>query len=77
MDSLQQLEMWMDDADAAQTEIENALSLRIASARGEIRIGVSGECEACGEVSKRLIDGECARCRDRAAKYKLLRGIHE
>lgn len=64
-------ESWMpDDADIANAMIEreeamwaNALALRY-----EVPEGKPGECDLCGEVSSRLIEGACAPCRD---KYKL------
>jgi hypothetical protein len=67
----------MDEADAAQDEIEKALACRIAAARGEIPVGTAGECESCGEESLRLVAGTCAPCRDKEAKYKNLRRIYD
>lgn len=34
----------------------------------QIKIGFAGECELCGELSNRLVDDACCRCRD---KHKL------
>ena len=64
----------MDEIDAAQKEVDNLLDLRIAAARGELKAGVAGDCEECGEWSGRLIDGVCAPCRDRIARYSKLKG---
>jgi hypothetical protein len=54
-----------DDADIACDHMERELPLAIAAARGDIPPGVEGECDLCGEESKRLIGGACAPCRDR------------
>lgn len=58
----------MDEVDRAQQAAEIELENRISAARGEIKAGVAGECDLCGEYSSRLINGACAPCRD---KYKL------
>lgn len=63
-----------DEADAAQGEIELTLDRLISSARGEILPGVAGDCDSCGDWSSRLIEGDCAGCRDKAAKYRVLNG---
>ena len=31
--------------------------------------GEPGECSGCGELSGRLVDGYCAPCRDRYARF--------
>lgn len=54
-----------DDADRASKDIERDLQARIDAARGDIKPGVQGECDMCGEWSGRLIGGVCAPCRDR------------
>ena len=41
---------------------------RIAEAAAKIPPGEPGDCDLCGEWSGRLVNGACARCRD---KYKL------
>ena len=54
-----------DEADIANDYAERELARAISAARGDIQPGVAGECEQCGEESKRLIGGVCAPCRDR------------
>lgn len=65
----------MDEADKAQDDIDMLLALHVRAARGEIPVGVEGECDSCGELKPRLIDGMCARCRDRQDKMRRLNGI--
>ena len=67
----------MDEADAAQKEVDNLLDMRIAAARGELKEGVAGDCDECGEWSGRLINDTCAPCRDRYARYIKLNGRSE
>lgn len=60
-----------DDIDQANDRTQKYEELRIASIRkaaASIPVGFEGECELCGEISKRLVNEVCARCRD---KYKL------
>ena len=64
----------MDDADRAQQETEDILERRIAAARCELPAGISGECASCGAMSQRLIDDQCARCRDISEKMRRLNG---
>lgn len=52
-----------DDADIV-SERELVADEKIHSFRYNIPVGKSGECEECGEFSKRLIKGLCAPCRD-------------
>lgn len=58
----------MDDADLTQEReqvaSESAID-RIRAAAAEIKPGVAGECELCGEWSGRLIKGACAPCREK------------
>lgn len=54
-----------DDADRAFEYMEAELEAAIRAARGDIPPGEPGECDLCGEESPRLINGVCARCRDR------------
>lgn len=54
-----------DEIDIANDRAEQDLARAIAAARGEIKPGVEGDCDLCGEYSGRLIDGACAPCRDR------------
>lgn len=49
-----------------KVEAENIAAIRKAAA--DIPVGKSVECIHCGEISKRLVNEACARCRD---KYKL------
>lgn len=56
-----------DDADRAQEaqEREEAMNPR---PRYVLPKGKAGECDLCGEVCPRLIEGACGACRDR---YKI------
>ena len=63
----------MDDADITQERMDREERLRVRNDRYEIPPGVPGECETCGEWSGRLIDGMCAPCRDRHAKWFVTR----
>ena len=54
-----------DDVDFANERAQQELERRIAAARMDLREGVEGECDLCGEWSGRLIDGACAPCRDK------------
>lgn len=58
----------MDEIDRADAEIERNLAESIRRASRELKPGVPGDCDLCGEWCGRLVDGACARCRD---KYKL------
>lgn len=55
----------MDEVDRANEHAETQLEQAIAAARGDLVVGVAGECELCGEWSGRLINGACAPCRDK------------
>lgn len=58
----------MDECDLA-SELEAAhIAAAIRSSSADIRPGVAGDCDMCGEYSSRLIEGACAPCRD---KYQL------
>lgn len=60
-----------DEADAASERMAIHEAAGIAAIRrkvAEIPKGEPGDCKLCGEWSGRLVDGACARCRD---KYKL------
>lgn len=61
----------MDELDMTQERIDMLLAADIAELQkkaASIPKGEPGECEKCGEDSPRLVNGVCARCRD---KYKL------
>lgn len=61
----------MDDADISQAKTEILEAADIAEVRRRAAAmpkGVPGECDLCGELSERLVGGNCARCRD---KHKL------
>lgn len=58
----------MDEADYGNDRAQQIIDAAIAASRGEIKPGVAGECDLCGEWSGRLIEGACAPCRD---KYHL------
>ena len=62
----------MDDADRADDRIENAKADGISEASRAVAampVGEPGECSGCGEISKRLVGGYCAPCRDRYARF--------
>lgn len=53
--------------DRAATDTANCVATARAQA-ASIPAGAPGECDHCGEPSGRLVNGNCARCRD---KYRL------
>ena len=53
-----------DHIDEANDLVERWQESIIAENRGEIDPGVPGECDECGEHSKRLIKGLYAPCRE-------------
>lgn len=60
-----------DEADKTSERMEVQKAADIAETRrkaAEIPKGKPGECERCGEPSRRLVGGVCAPCRD---KFKL------
>ena len=60
-----------DEIDKGQAHIEQVEAHTIAEVRlraANIPKGVEGDCELCGEHSLRLVNRNCARCRD---KFKL------
>lgn len=56
-----------DDCDFAKEVEEASLARNLAHVlkNSDIKPGYAGECERCGEESKRLINQACAPCRDR------------
>ena len=44
--------------------LETAQLKRIREQAAQIPVGVSGDCDLCGEWSGRLVNGACAPCRD-------------
>lgn len=63
--------MMADDVDLSQDRIEITSSEAIKRIRDQAAVipsGHPGECELCGQPSKRLVDEVCAPCRD---EYKL------
>lgn len=56
-----------DEADIANAMIEREEAMWSPALRYNLPEGIPGECNLCGEVSPRLIEGVCAPCRD---KYK-------
>jgi len=46
-------------------EMEEASVRAIRAAASKIPAGEPGECDHCGEFFVRLVNGACARCRDR------------
>jgi len=61
-----------DEADKSDAGIENVVSDAVGRASryvSEIPYGKPGECDGCGEWAGRLVDGYCAPCRDRYARF--------
>ena len=58
----------MDEIDLAQERDQIATDDAIRRASKEIPPGKPGDCDLCGEWTARLVNGTCARCRD---KWKL------
>jgi len=61
-----------DDADRSDQRIEERISDGINEASRAVAsmpAGEPGECDGCGEWSGRLVDGYCAPCRDRYARF--------
>lgn len=57
------------DVTAERMEVQEAADIaEIRRKAAEIPKGKPGECERCGEPSRRLVGGACAPCRD---KFKL------
>lgn len=54
-----------DEADITQDRLEREQVLLQRAEPYRLAEGVPGDCELCGEESKRLVHGACARCRDR------------
>lgn len=58
----------MDDADMSDGRILALVDEGVAAASraaAGIPTGTPGECDLCGEWCGRLVQGACARCRDR------------
>ena len=61
-----------DEADRGDQRIEEAVSDGISEASRAVAAmpkGEPGECSGCGEMRGRLVDGYCAPCRDRYARF--------
>lgn len=60
----------MDDADISEERMEAEMEhvLKNIHEHAEIKPGVPGDCQTCGEWSGRLINGMCAPCMD---KYRI------
>lgn len=56
-----------DEADLANDRAEADTERAIAAVRSkaDIPAGEEGDCDLCGEWSRRLVAGACAPCRDR------------
>ena len=67
--------MTPDDVDLTQDRIEREEEIYRKYRPREYKIepGQSGDCDYCDLFSKRLIHGECARCRDRSKGLNLYR----
>ena len=57
-----------DEVDQGNDRAQQILEYAIAAARKPLVPGEPGECQRCGEESRRLVGGYCAPCRD---KYHL------
>jgi hypothetical protein len=57
----------IDRANEYQDHITDR-SIKYIRQKSDLKKGVPGDCDLCGEHSMRLVDGVCAPCRDR---YKL------
>lgn len=58
----------MDIVDIANKNRDTEEARRIKAVRDQaeqIPAGAPGDCDLCGEWYSRLVDGACARCRDR------------
>jgi hypothetical protein len=56
----------MDDVDEATERNQRRIDEGIARARAKpLAPGYEGDCDLCGEHSKRLVLGACAPCRDK------------
>jgi hypothetical protein len=54
------------DRQLERDEILEAVRLkRIRDQVAQIPVGMSGDCDLCGEWSGRLVNGACAPCRDK------------
>lgn len=61
-----------DDADISEIRSQVTLNASLTEIRlkaANIPLGHPGECNMCGNSYLRIVNGACARCRD---KYKLL-----
>lgn len=55
----------MDEADRASPEIDMNLAEAIRRHSKDLAPGKPGDCDMCGEWTGRLVNGTCARCRDK------------
>jgi hypothetical protein len=55
----------MDEIDLAQEREEIATRDAIRRNSKEMAPGKPGDCDMCGEWTGRLVNGTCARCRDK------------
>ena len=53
-----------DVADMASDIAQAALDRNIRAASAPIAIGIEGDCRDCGEHTRRIVMGCCARCRE-------------
>ena len=64
----------MDEIDVTQDRMDKEILLARKIYAKDVPKGVAGECIECEEESTRLINGECARCRERMKKYRAING---
>lgn len=67
----------MDEIDITQDRMDKEIAIAREFYAQDIPTGTPGECEMCEEMSPRLINGECARCRDKRKKYEGLEQYKE
>jgi hypothetical protein len=53
-----------DVVDLAQQIEQEHLQRALQAISGDIPAGAPGECELCGEETRRLVEGRCAPCRE-------------
>ena len=59
-----------DIVDTAQARMERAEETTPPRPPFELQPGHPGDCDTCGEWSGRLVNGDCAPCRERYARNR-------
>jgi hypothetical protein len=63
----------VDEANSMIAQQEESALAAIYAKAAAIPKGYAGDCNNCGETSKRIVDGMCAPCRDKlsfASRYR-------